>query len=103
MVNPPILGALMARKPLILYIAAHKCSLGALLTQENAKKQRKNIVLLKSNSNGTITKLLSNRKDLFYFNILNKNAKTLHAGIHGTLIAHAGSIKYMLSKLVLKR
>ncbi|KAL6315044.1 hypothetical protein AAG906_030888 [Vitis piasezkii] len=31
--NPPILGALMAGKPLILYIAAQKCSLGALSTR----------------------------------------------------------------------
>ena len=29
--NPPILGAPMARKPLILYIAAQECPLGALL------------------------------------------------------------------------
>ena len=29
--NPPILGAPMAGKPLILYIAAQECSLGALL------------------------------------------------------------------------
>ena len=67
------------------------------------RKQRKKIVLLKSNPNGTLTKLLLNREDLFNFNILNKKAKTLHASIHGTLIAHAGPIKYMLSKLVLKR
>ncbi|KAL6311102.1 hypothetical protein AAG906_005452 [Vitis piasezkii] len=31
--NPPILGAPMAGKPLILYIAAQKCSLGALSTR----------------------------------------------------------------------
>ena len=35
--------------------------------------------------------------------IFSTKAKTLYAGIHGTLIAHAGSIQYMLSKLVLKR
>lgn len=28
--NPPILGASMAKKPLMLYIAAQECSLGAL-------------------------------------------------------------------------
>ena len=33
--NPLILGALMAGKPLILYIVAQECSLGTLLAKEN--------------------------------------------------------------------
>ena len=33
--NPPILGAPMAGKPLILYIIAQECSLGTLLEKEN--------------------------------------------------------------------
>ena len=37
--NPPILGAPMAGKPLILYIAAQECSLGALLAQENEENK----------------------------------------------------------------
>ena len=39
--NPPILGAPMARKPLILYISAHECFLRALLTQENVKNKER--------------------------------------------------------------
>nr|XP_009765481.1 PREDICTED: uncharacterized protein LOC104217024 [Nicotiana sylvestris] len=35
LLNPPVLGAPMLGKPLILYITAHKRSLGALLAQEN--------------------------------------------------------------------
>ncbi|KAA0025791.1 uncharacterized protein E5676_scaffold447G00660 [Cucumis melo var. makuwa] len=37
MLNPPILSAPAAGKPLILYIAAQETSLGALLAQENDK------------------------------------------------------------------
>ena len=37
--NPPILGALMAGKPLILYIVVQECSLGALLAQENEENK----------------------------------------------------------------
>ena len=37
--NPPILGAPMAWKPLILYIATQECSLGALIAQENEENK----------------------------------------------------------------
>ena len=37
LLNPPVLSAPVAGKPLILYIAAQEGSLGALLAQENDK------------------------------------------------------------------
>ncbi|KAA0042180.1 uncharacterized protein E6C27_scaffold67G006740 [Cucumis melo var. makuwa] len=37
LLNPPVLGALIPSKPLILYIATHERSLGALLAQEKEK------------------------------------------------------------------
>ncbi|RVW91090.1 Transposon Tf2-2 polyprotein [Vitis vinifera] len=37
--NPPILGAPMVGRPLILYIAALECSLGALFAQENEENK----------------------------------------------------------------
>ena len=39
--NPPILGAPMAGKPLILYVAAQECFLGALLAQENEENKER--------------------------------------------------------------
>ena len=37
--NPPVLGAPITGKPLILYIVAQQRSLGALLAQENEEKR----------------------------------------------------------------
>ena len=37
--NPPVLGAPIPGKPLILYIAAQERSLGALLAQENEERR----------------------------------------------------------------
>ena len=79
--NPPILGAPMAGKPLILYITTQEWPLGALLAQENEKNKERALYYLSQ----TLTKLLPNRENLSCFNILDKKAKTLHAGIHGTL------------------
>ena len=44
--NPHILGAPIAGKPLILYITAQKCSLGALLAQENEENKEKALYYL---------------------------------------------------------
>ncbi|RVW18631.1 hypothetical protein CK203_104269 [Vitis vinifera] len=50
--NPPILGAPMAGKPLILYIAAQKCSLRALLAQENEENKEKTLYYLSQTLTG---------------------------------------------------
>ena len=44
--NPPILGAPMVGKPLILYVTAQECSLGALLAQENEENKEKTLYYL---------------------------------------------------------
>ena len=50
LLNPPVLGAPIPGKPLVLYIVAHEKSLGALMAQENEKGERKSPLLSKSNS-----------------------------------------------------
>ena len=44
--NPPILGALIPGKPLVLYIAAQEKSLGALMAQENEKGKERALYYL---------------------------------------------------------
>ena len=44
--NPPILGAPMVEKPLILYIIAQECSLGALLAQKNEENKEMTLYYL---------------------------------------------------------
>ena len=45
LLNPPVLGVPMPRKPLVLYIAAQEQSLRALLAQKNEKRERESSVL----------------------------------------------------------
>ena len=99
--NPPILGAPMAGKPLILYIAAQKCSLRALLAQENEENKEKTLYYLSQTLTGpelnysliekTCLALIFSTKKLRHYT----QAYIVH------LIAHTDSIKYVLSKPIL--
>ena len=101
--NPPILGAPIAGKPLILYITAQKCSLGPLLAQENEEIKKKALYYLSqtlarpelnySPIEKTCLTLIFSTKKLRHYML----AYTVH------LIAHVDLIKYVLSKLVLSR
>ena len=46
LLNPPVLGAPIPRKPLVLYIAAQEKSLGALMAQENEKGKERALYYL---------------------------------------------------------
>ena len=99
--NPPILGAPIAGKPLIVYITAQKCSLGALLAQENEENKEKTLYYLSQTLMGlelnysliekTCLALIFSTKKLRHY----MQAYTIH------LIAHIDPIKYVLSKPVL--
>ena len=52
MLNPPVLGALIPGKPLVLYIAAQEKSLGALKAQENKKGKERALYYLSQTLNG---------------------------------------------------
>ena len=46
LLNPPILGAPILGKPLVLYIAAQEESLGALMAQENEERKERALYYL---------------------------------------------------------
>ena len=46
LLNPPVLGAPIPRKPLVLYIVAQEKSLGALMAQENEKGKERALYYL---------------------------------------------------------
>ena len=52
LLNPPILGALIPRKPLVLYIATQEKSLGALMVQENKEGKERALYYLSRTLNG---------------------------------------------------
>ena len=52
LLNPPVLGAPIPRKPLVLYIAAQEKSLGALMAQENEKAKERALYYLSRTLNG---------------------------------------------------
>ncbi|RVW77689.1 Transposon Tf2-2 polyprotein [Vitis vinifera] len=91
--NPPILGAPIAGKPLIVYITAQKCSLGALLAQENEENKEKTLYYLSQTLMGlelnysliekTCLALIFSTKKLRHY----MQAYTIH------LIAHTDPIK----------
>ena len=52
LLNPPVLGAPIPRKPLVLYIVAQEKSLGALMAQENEKGKERALYYLSQTLNG---------------------------------------------------
>ena len=52
LLNPPVLGAPIPGKPLMLYIAAQEKSLGALMVQENEKGKERALYYLSRTFNG---------------------------------------------------
>ena len=52
LLNPPVLGAPIPGKPLVLYIATQEKSLGALMAQENEKGKERALYYLSQTLNG---------------------------------------------------
>ena len=52
LLNPPVLGAPIPGKPLVLYIAAQEKSLGALMVQENKEVKERALYYLSRTLNG---------------------------------------------------
>jgi len=52
LLNPPVLGASIPRKPLVLYIAAQEKSLGSLMVQENEEGKERALYYLSQTLNG---------------------------------------------------
>ncbi|KAM1087466.1 hypothetical protein ACFX2B_012841 [Malus domestica] len=99
--SPPILGALMPGKPLILYIAAQEGSIGALLAQENEDQKERALYYLGITLTGAELNYSQIEKMcLALVFVVQKLRHYMHAYIIH-LVAKADPVKYVMSKPVL--
>ena len=100
LLNPPVLGASILRKPLVLYIAAQEKSLGALIAQENENGKERALYYLSQTLNGTELNYSPIEKVcLALFFAIDKLEHYMQA-YTVRLIAKADPIKYVLSRPV---
>ncbi|KAA0032813.1 uncharacterized protein E5676_scaffold575G00380 [Cucumis melo var. makuwa] len=101
LLNPPILGAPVPGKPLILYIAAQERSLGALLAQEKEKgKEHALYYLSKTLVGAEVNYSPIEKMCLALFFAIDKLRHYMQAfTVH--LVAKADPINYVLSRLII--
>ena len=100
LLNPPVLGASILGKPLVLYIAAQEKSLGALIAQENENGKERALYYLSQTLNGTELNYSPIEKVcLALFFAIDKQEHYMQA-YTVRLIAKADPIKYVLSRPV---
>ncbi|TYK05704.1 uncharacterized protein E5676_scaffold98G001850 [Cucumis melo var. makuwa] len=103
LLNPPVLSAPAAGKPLILYIAAQETSLGALIAQENDKgKECALYYLTRTLTGAELNYSLIEKMCLALFFAIDKLRHYMQAfTIH--LVEKADPVKYILSRPVISR
>ena len=100
LLNPPVLGAPIPGKPLVLYIATQEKSLGALMAQENEKGKERALYYLSQTLNGAELNYSPIEKMcLGLFFAIDKLEHYMQAYTI-RLIAKADPIKYVLSRPV---
>ena len=100
LLNPPVLGAPIPGKPLLLYIAAQEKSLGALMAQENEKRKERALYYLSWTLNGAELNYSPIEKMcLALFFAIDKLEHYMQA-YTTRLIATTVPIKYVLSRPV---
>ena len=101
LLNPPVLGAPIPGKPLILYIVAQERSLGALLAQEQEKgKERALYYLSKTLVGAEVNYSPIEKMCLALFFAIDKLSHYMQVfTVH--LIAKADPIKYVLSRPII--
>uniref|UniRef100_A0A7N2L0M9 RNA-directed DNA polymerase n=1 Tax=Quercus lobata TaxID=97700 RepID=A0A7N2L0M9_QUELO len=100
LLNPPVLGAPIPGKPLVLYIAAQERSLGALMAQENKEGKERALYYLSRTLNGAELNYSPIEKMcLALFFAIDKLEHYMQA-YTVRLIAKADPIKYVLSRPV---
>ncbi|XP_070663937.1 uncharacterized protein [Malus domestica] len=99
--SPPVLGAPVPGKPLILYMAAQESSVGALLAQENeSQKERALYYLSRTLTGAELNYSPIEKMCLALVFAIQKLRHYMHAyTIH--LVAKADPVKYVMSKPVL--
>ncbi|KAM2766318.1 hypothetical protein COP1_022238 [Malus domestica] len=83
--SPPVLGAPVPGKPLILYIAAHESSVGALLAQENESQKEGALYYLSRTLTGAELNYSPIEKNVPCLDVCHPKAQTLHACLHHPL------------------
>ena len=100
LLNPPVLGALILGKLLVLYIAAQEKSLGALIVQENEEGKERALYYLSRTLNGAeLNYSLIEKMCLALFFAIDKLEHYMQA-YTVCLITEADPIKYVLSRPV---
>ena len=100
LLNPPVLGAPIPGKPLVLYIAAQEKSLGAFMAQENEKGKERALYYLSQTLNGAeLNYSLIEKMCLALFFAIDKLEHYMQAYTI-RLIAKADLIKYVFSRPV---
>ncbi|KAM1405250.1 hypothetical protein ACFX2F_000101 [Malus domestica] len=94
LLSPPILGALMLGKPLILYSAAQESSVGAHLAQENESQKEEALYYLSRTLTGVELNYSPIEKICLAL-VFGMHAYTIH------LVAKADPVKYVMSKPIL--
>ena len=100
LLNPPVLGAPILRKPLVLYIAAQEKSLGALMAQENKEGKERALYYLSRTQNGAEFNYSPTEKMCLAFFFAKDKLKHYMQAYTVCLIAKANPIKYVLSRPV---
>ncbi|XP_075077158.1 uncharacterized protein LOC142163904 [Nicotiana tabacum] len=99
MLNPPVLGAPMVGKSLILYIAAQERSLGALHTQENDIGKEQSLYYLSRTLIGA--ELNYTPVEKIYLALLYEIKKLYYEVCSIKLISRADHVKFMMTRPVL--
>ncbi|TYK23213.1 uncharacterized protein E5676_scaffold142G002450 [Cucumis melo var. makuwa] len=93
LLNPPVLGAPISDKSLILYIAAQEMSLGAFLAQEEEKgKERALYYLSRTLVRAEVNYSPIEKMCLALFFVIDK-LRALYAGLHGSSSSKGGPYK----------
>ena len=91
LLRPPVLKAPIPGQPLILYIAAQKRSLGALLAQENDEGKETSLYYLSRTLNGAELNYSPIEKNMLGINVHSQKVETLFASSFSSFDIASGS------------
>ena len=100
LLNPPVLGAPIPGKPLVLYIAAQEKSIGALMAQENEKGKERALYYLSQTLNGAELNYSPIEKMCLVLFFAKDKLEHYMQAYTVRLIAKSDPIKYVLSRPV---
>ena len=100
MLNPPVLGAPILGKPVVLCIVVQEKSLGALMAQENKEGKKRTLYYLSRTLNGAELNYSPIEKTCLSLFFTMEKLKHYMQAYMVYFIAKVDLIKYVLSRLV---